>query len=75
MRQAEHAVKFSVEEKISAIKNWAEGDPKGENFNTVFVDDMEKNLEDFGGLTPPQEEGLDNIIRGFKIDVDRWKDD
>lgn len=62
----------SVEDKILAILNWAE--EEGDDFDNEFVLEMQDKLEEFGELTEKQEEALDRIISGFRIDVDERKD-
>jgi len=52
--------KFIIEE----ILWWAESQP---DFNTDFVESVQKGLREFGSLTWSQEQALDNIYEGFNI--------
>jgi hypothetical protein len=64
---------YEDEDKIAAIKNWAEDD-KNHWFDTTFVEAMEDALEQYGELTERQADALDSIIDKNKIDVGAWKD-
>lgn len=53
-----------VEDKIQGIQEWA---TENDNFDTTFVDDLERKLEEYGSLSVGQEDALDSIIRQWKI--------
>lgn len=63
---------YEVEDKIDAIKNWADDD-NNHWFDTSFVDSLADYLEEHGELTERQEDALDSIIEKNRIDVGAWK--
>ena len=56
-------------QKIKCVIRWATSDDAPEDFNTDFLESLEKNCQHYGSLTDNQEAALDNIIDRFKIDV------
>ena len=61
---------YDNEDKIQAILNWAEDDPRGGDFDTDFVKDLSDKLESGFDLSDAQERALDNIISKWNIDLD-----
>ena len=61
---------YSYEEKVAAIIDWAE--ETQDDFDLKMVRNCEGILDDGGALTEGQEEAIDNIISGWRIDVGDW---
>ncbi len=53
-------------DKCEAIMEWAEGHL---NFDTDFIEDMIKRMEDERELTEAQEAAIDNIIERWGIEI------
>ena len=60
----------SYEDKVHAILEWAHETQT--DFDTELAENCRDTLESGRDLSTGQERAIDNIIRGFKIDVDEW---
>lgn len=59
----------SSQQKINAVIRWARS---RKWFDTEFVESLQEKLDEYGELTSAQEEGLDNIIKKFKIKLEAY---
>lgn len=60
---------YTEQEKLQAVKKWSESQ---KYFDSEFIDSLEEYLMDHNSLTYEQEKGLDNIIEGFKVNLERY---
>lgn len=63
----------SDEDLVTALSNWVDDDAP-ETFDGTFIISMRDALEKYGSLTNAQRGALENIVRGFKIDIRLYKD-
>ena len=63
---------MEAQDMITAIINWAESE--NPDFDTNFVESVQAKLSEHGELTPGQVDGLERIVKGFRIDVETWCD-
>jgi hypothetical protein len=63
----------SDEDLVTAMCNWVDDDAP-ETFDGTFINSMRDALEKYGSLTVAQRSALENIARGFKVDISLYKD-
>ena len=62
---------YAAGDVINAIFQWSKEDDNSE-FDTSFIESLSEKLDQFGELTPRQEQALTNIVEKWEIDVEQY---
>lgn len=71
MQTMEKDMDFDAQSKLVGIRNWAEENRP--DFDFTFLDSLDEAFEEYEELTEAQEQALDNIIEGFRIDIEEYQ--